>query len=159
MKYVQCIQEWKPTRIFNHLPNSRVKEPHFEKNCLLQGRVCARWAAVEEVSHLHQLLTSERNVGKISLLKEPLFFPPWLRQRPHLWQTCGEESSIWISRNSPLPNHSLIRVLLQSKKWASLFFISHFVMYNNDYIKYLMSELLASGRFVYSRNVRLFKLP
>ena len=54
---------------------------------------------------------------------------------------------------------SCIRVLQQSRKWASLFFISQFMMYNSDYINFLMSELLASGCFVYSRNVRLFKLP
>lgn len=74
MKYVQGIQEWKTTRIFNHLPNSCIKEVNFEKNYILQGRVFPRWAKVEEVLYLYQLLNLEQDMLKMSLLKRTFFF-------------------------------------------------------------------------------------
>ena len=159
MKYVQCIQQWKPTRIFNHLPNSCIKEVNFEKNCILQGR----WAKVEEVLYLYQLLKLEQDMLKMSLLKRTFFsfFFSVLRQWPNKSLTNLWRRKLHLNlKEFPSPkSFSCIRVLQQSRKWASLFFISQFMMYNSDYINFLMSELLASGCFVYSRNVRLFKLP
>lgn len=48
----------------------------------------------------------------------------------------------------------LLQKWLKNRKGDSSFFIRHFVIHNSNYINCLISELLASGCFLCSRNVK-----